>query len=203
MAGSDCSDSYSPARLADRAMITDVLHRYCKGVDRLDFALIRDSFHPDAVDEHSMYSGGVDGLIEWIRQRHAAILFSMHTTSNVAVEFPDRDTAYVESCCQSTQRHRPAAVSDATDERAFLTFARYLDVFTRRAGAWRIQHRTAVYDDIWQVCLHADSPTLDAAWTLGTRDRRDPSYTPHARWREQPARAIPVEPPVEPTVARK
>jgi hypothetical protein len=89
------SDQYSPERLSDRAQIQDLLLRWCRAVDRLDLEAIRGVFHPDAIDHHGAYTGGVDGLIEWIRNRHLTIPFSMHLLGNMLIEFSDSDNAVV------------------------------------------------------------------------------------------------------------
>ena len=66
-------DAYSPERVADRLQIQDLIYRWCRSIDRLDFDAMRSVFHPDATDTHGAYDGGVDGLIEWIRERHRTI----------------------------------------------------------------------------------------------------------------------------------
>ena len=60
-------DQYSPARIADRMAIQDAMYRWCRAIDRLDFDGIREAFHSDGTDNHGIFSGGVDGLVEWIR----------------------------------------------------------------------------------------------------------------------------------------
>ena len=43
--------------LIARQEITDVLHRYCRAVDRRDPDLLRSVYHPDATDDHGVYAG--------------------------------------------------------------------------------------------------------------------------------------------------
>ena len=113
---------YSVERLADRMQIQDCMYRWCRGVDRLDFESIRSAFHDDAIDRHGVYEGGVDGLVEWIRERHRAIPFSMHLVANMLIEFADRDTAIAETYCLAVQRY-PSEDSRRVHQR-------------RRARAW-------------------------------------------------------------------
>lgn len=47
------------ARLADRAEIEDAVKRYCRAVDRCDWALLARFYHPDAVIRHGGYEGAV------------------------------------------------------------------------------------------------------------------------------------------------
>ena len=37
------------ARLADRLEIRDVVYRYCRGIDRREYDLVRSCYHHDAV----------------------------------------------------------------------------------------------------------------------------------------------------------
>ena len=78
------------ARLEDRFRIEQVMRRWCRAVDRRDWALVRSVFHPGAIDDHGMYKGDIDGLIEWLEARHQCITMSMHVLGNVFIEFADR-----------------------------------------------------------------------------------------------------------------
>jgi len=56
-----------PARLRtllDRQEIADVVARYCRGIDRRDFDLVRTCYHPDGTDRHTGFLGGID----WTRK---------------------------------------------------------------------------------------------------------------------------------------
>ena len=74
------------ARLEDRFRIEQVMRRWCRAVDRRDWALVRSVFHPGAIDDHGMYKGDIDGLIEWLEARHQCITMSMHVLGNVFIE---------------------------------------------------------------------------------------------------------------------
>lgn len=63
-------NQYSPERIADRMAIQDAMYRWCRSVDRLDYEGMRAAFHPDGTDNHGIFSGGVDNLVEWVRERH-------------------------------------------------------------------------------------------------------------------------------------
>lgn len=178
---------FSPDRLADRAYITEVLHRWSRGVDRLDPDLMRAAFHPDATDDHGHYRGDIEGLIEWIMTRHKTIPFVWHIINNIIIEFAGADVAVVESLCMTIQ-HYPNA-SEATVKLLgsgtagkpmdLIAFARYADRFERRNGHWKIAARTVIYDS--QIIN--ESPGVSTAPNLetGRRDRSDFIY----RLREQ------------------
>jgi hypothetical protein len=178
---------YSVERMADRQEIQDVMHYWCRAVDRLDFDAIRDVFHPDAVDRHGPYNGDVDGLIAWIRERHAKIPFSMHQVSNMFIEFAARDVAVVETYVRTIQRY-PAdgkaslsqlsggAAGSAGQGADLWTCSRYVDRFERRDGAWRIAQRNLIQDWKQVVDVPTDAPVLNANWLTGRRDATDPLY---------------------------
>lgn len=150
--------------------IRNVLFRYAKGVDRLDWALVRSCFHVDAVltyggptSPEQFIAGASGGL--------AAYRFTQHSVSNILIEV-DGAAARCESYCQA--RHRSPGQNGTVDT-DFLWGGRYVDRFELREGAWRIAERVCVHD--WTKL-----ETVDAVWpaaasfTQGRRDRDDVSY---------------------------
>ncbi len=183
------STAYSPARLADRAEITDVMYRWCRAVDRRDWDAVRRVFHPDAIDNHGPFVGGVDELIAWLSDRHRTIPFSMHLVSNILIEFAEADSALVETYIFATLRYSAegkAALAvftggmgggGATDSFAW---ARYIDRFERRNGEWRIARRTVAFDSSLIADVPANAPAFDPNWAVGRRDTDDPIYKERA-----------------------
>lgn len=179
-------NSYSQERLADRAQIQDVLYRYCRAIDRYDYEALRDVYHPDAVDSHGLYIGGLDGLIEWVRERHKAISFSMHIVTNILIEFAGPDAAVVETYYFVSQHYpaqrgvaakvpsegygKPGVAMDLTG------YGRYVDQFTRREGVWRVQHRSVVADSNFMSESTGASPKMAPNCILGKRDKTDCIY---------------------------
>jgi len=178
---------YSPERIADRMQIQDCMYRWCRAVDRLDYEGMRASFHPDAVDRHGAFDGDINGLVEWIRARHAAIPFSMHAVSNMLIEFAGPDRALVETYVRTTQRY-PAEARQALDQLAggragsgegamdLLTCSRYVDRFERRDGEWKIALRTLVADWKQFVDVAAGQPKPPASQEVGRRNDDDFIY---------------------------
>jgi len=177
-------DPFSPQRLADRAMIQELIYRWCRSIDRLDYQGIRDVFHPDAIDNHGAYIGSIDGLIEWIKERHKPITFSSHFIGNMIIEFASDDVALVESYVRTIQ-HYPAHAKEqlsqltggtqGPDGKAMdmFTSSRYLDRVERRDGKWKIAHRLVIQD--WKQLTEVISPALvpKPGWTIGKRDGND------------------------------
>jgi hypothetical protein len=177
-------DPYSPERLADRARIHDLILRWSRAIDRLDLDAIRDVFHADAIDNHGAYNGGVEGLIDWIRNRHSRIPFSMHLVGNMLIEFADDDNAVVESYTMTMQRYPregraslTALVGDMPDTTAaatdLLICARYVDHVSRRDGVWRIATRHVIFDSSTVVDAASAEAFASPALERGRRSRED------------------------------
>jgi len=181
------ANDYSPERIADRLQIQDGIHRWCRAVDRLDEAGMRAVFHPDATDMHGAFNGDVEGLVGWIRSRHAGIPFSMHAVSNILIEFAGPDLALVETYVRTTQRY-PAEARQALDQLAggragegegamdLLTCSRYVDRFERRGGEWKIAARTLVADWKQFVPVPQAQPAPPPSQEVGRRDQDDFIY---------------------------
>lgn len=171
-------------RIEDRLEIQSVLFRYARGVDRRDWELVRSTYHPDGYDDHGNYKGGVDGFIDSLVKRHATVEQSMHVLANCLVEFAGPDRALVETYFSTYQRLSPAAGearrlylrggSIKPDEAVEGTvYGRYVDIFERRNGEWRVAKRTVVFE----VYKGAPAPAgggLGEAWTRASRDGDDP-----------------------------
>ena len=141
-------------------------------------------FHADAIDNHGAYTGGVDGLIDWIRERHSKIPFSMHKLGNMLIEFSGPDEAIVETYCLAIQRYPSDAreslvalvgeISEGEGACDLLIACRYIDRFVRREGAWRIQERTVAFDSTMMIDAPASALSPSAPqWETGSRDSHD------------------------------
>jgi hypothetical protein len=151
-----------------RLEITDVLHRYCRAVDRRDPDLLRSAYHPDATDDHGVYAGPVEGLVEFMLGDGLEMIH--HAISNIVIE-RDGDVARVE--CYLDAVHRRVDDTGSWDE---LLKARYLDRFERRDGEWRVAHRIVVLERAYTT-VAIGGKRAGTATTWGRRDGADPSYT--------------------------
>src|SRR5258708_22710757 len=73
-------------QLLDEAEIRRVHIRYCRGIDRMDWDLVRSCYHPDAIDRHGAYNGGVEGFIGWAAELLPNFEATQHFTGNQYVE---------------------------------------------------------------------------------------------------------------------
>jgi hypothetical protein len=179
------SDTSRLARIADRQDIQDNLAKYARGVDRRDWDRVRETFHPDAQDDHGEYKGGVDGFIEWVSERHANIEQSMHFLGNCLIEFSGDDEALSETYYIAMQRLEEDAGSALTllvegggDKPSGAVdvdiLGRYIDHFERRDGAWKVARRVVAFDSIRTHPV--SSGPLNSNWALARRDDKDPVF---------------------------
>ena len=161
-------------RLVAKADIEDCMKRYARGVDRRDWAMVRNCFHDDATDSHGEFHGNGDQFIEWVKARHTEVPFSMHYLLNCLVEFQSANVAAVETYFWAIQRREGQAVDSGATAIEHEVFGRYVDRFERRGGAWRIAERKVVYDST--RTQPSTSHLRRMVGVLGRRDRSDPVY---------------------------
>jgi len=129
-------------RVADQQEMRDVIYRYCRGIDRRDYDLVRSCYHPDAVDDHGDFRGGVDDFIAYVQRGLPRYERTMHVIGNVLAD-PDQDRGRVESYLVA---YHHLAASRTKPARDFVAGLRYVDDFARRAGEWRIAARVCVFE---------------------------------------------------------
>lgn len=162
-------------QLTDREAIREVIHRYCQAVDRCDLELLKGCYHPDGFDDHGFFAGNAHDFAEYVIPVLEQIDSSVHAISNTRIEI-DGDRAACQS--QWSVIHRLRNDQGFTD---FWHQGRYLDVFERRDGEWKILHRVISNDfDRWIPTI--DLPAMmsvvvpENASLRGCRGPDDPSY---------------------------
>jgi ketosteroid isomerase-like protein len=127
--------------LSAREEIRDVMYRYARGVDRADVELLKSCYHPEAVDAHWTFIGNGHEFAEEILRPHqlGQIPLVKHFITNILIEL-DGDRAFVESSYV-------CMLDLPLDEGAhahLVSHGRYLDLFERRDGEWKILSRLLV-----------------------------------------------------------
>src|ERR1700728_1813314 len=131
------------ARLIDQQEIRDVVYRYCRGIDRRDFDLVRACYQTDAIDDHGDFRGGIENFIAYVKKGLPRIEHTMHFIGNVLVEpDPERTRARAESYIVAYHRLGESRTKPERDDTVGL---RYVDDFERRDGGWRIAARVCVF----------------------------------------------------------
>lgn len=157
-------------QLLARAEIQDCMARYARGVDRGDWAAVRATYHDDGVDDHGAFSGTADEFIAWVSVRQANVPAATHFLGNSLIEFVDDKTAVVETYYIATQR---IPLSDRAIDLDVEVLGRYVDLFEKRDGAWKVAKRRVVYDT--SRTRGATNRTRNVG-SVGSRDGSDPIY---------------------------
>jgi len=163
-------------RLAEREEIRDVIHRYCRAADRQDGDLFRTCYHPDATDQHTWYTGSVEGFVQKALEHLKKCVFTLHRASNILIEF-DGDRAFVETYVVVVHRIRVGEQLVDLDN-----FGRYCDLFEQRNGEWKIFHRLHLPDGDRVIRVQEmtgrrhQMPEGSRYFEPGRRDRSDASY---------------------------
>ena len=121
--------------LIARQEIEDVIYKYARGIDRMDFDLVRACYHPDAYDDHGTFQGGVEEFIEMCKGFLPRFAVTQHFMGNLFVEV-DGEAARAET--YAVAYHRLEGEDGGKDD---VFGIRYVDRFERRDGEWRIAHR--------------------------------------------------------------
>ena len=156
-------------QLLDKQAIHEVLMRYCRGVDRIDGALISSSFHPDARCEFGKRILEGEGIGNTIAETAAAFDLTHHMVGNELIELQG-DSAVGESYYLSS-----TVISGEHVKQVRVRAGRYVDRLERRDGEWRLAHRLVVED--W--CRVDSLPELapDTAFCPGVQGLSDPLYS--------------------------
>jgi hypothetical protein len=126
-------------RLLSRQAIADVIYRYARGIDRLDFDLVRSCYHPDAYDDHGSFAGSVEEFIDAAASFLPRWTATQHFMGNMLIEV-EGDRARAETYAVAYHRREDTDGNGKDD----VLGIRYVDRFECRDGAWKIAHRVVV-----------------------------------------------------------
>jgi 3-phenylpropionate/cinnamic acid dioxygenase small subunit len=135
-----------------REQIRDVLHRYCKGIDRRDWALVRACFADDHQHSHGGFTGSADDFVGFAAGVLSKIPATHHTIGNVHIDLAaDGQSAETEANFVAYHLIEAGHFKDTpvpTDGKAtdWIVAGRYCDRLELRDGTWLIVRRNAVHD---------------------------------------------------------
>ena len=167
--------------LRSKDQIRNVLADYCRGLDRRDRDLVARCFHPDSELDFGLYKGNGDGwadlAIDGVDRYFEGNSFYFLGQSRIEI---DADSARAETYIFSPKTMK--ARSPNGEVEMWVGGGRFIDVFERRAGEWRILRRTFVAD--WDAFfLKVSKDVLPEPWDavaataqMGKKDRSDASY---------------------------
>ena len=157
--------------LRDREAIREVIHRYCQAVDRCDLEMLKSCYWEDGYDDHGFFGGNAHEFADYVIPCLQAVHSSMHSITNTRFRF-DGDR-----CAATSQWHVIHRLEHGEGFTDFWHDGRYLDVWEKRDGEWKILHRVIAGDlDRWIHTLNiagamSDSPN---ATLRGCRGQDDP-----------------------------
>ncbi len=177
------------SKLVAESKIRAVLYKFARGVDRQQHDLVRECYHPDAIDDHGPYHGGVDGFIAYLEMIAVPFPRKYHFIGNINCEI-NGTKARVESYVVLTLRvSTPGSVDNDTT-----VAGRYIDDFELRQGEWKIAHRVVVAD--WgrvDEVAGTDNSLFDS-FRLGVPSGADAVFAPELSklpvLAESPARSL-------------
>ena len=168
------------APVADYLAIFDNEHKYTRGLDRHDEALINDVFWPDArVSYGALVS--MDEMAAWANAGHEDSAAHQHFVTGLTLDI-DGDTAHEEGYIYySSDMPRDTSfdsIGRPTPGRAvagsLTTFGtgRYVNRYERRDGEWRM----IVHEYVHDISVPLETVDLCATACLGRWDPSDISY---------------------------
>jgi ketosteroid isomerase-like protein len=153
--------------------ITEVLYLYARGWDRFDAESLRACFHEDAHNVHGGSSRLAQDFITKGMQAMSDVKSMSHMITNPLIEIRGERAV---SECSFFAHHRRMAADGSGEEDMFLK-GRYLDVFEKRDGVWKIATRRRLHD-FERVVPPADQTLANAsANQLSDRKPNDPLYS--------------------------
>jgi hypothetical protein len=164
--------------LEDRQAICDVIHRYCRSLDRLDRSLLSTAFFDDARLDYGpgIYRGTTAAFIPFALEFQGAMSHTQHKVTNLLIELHG-DRAFCESYVSALHQHERNGT-----ERDLIVDARFLDGFERRDNEWRIAMRVEVIEFAHERestrGWFENGPVLNR----GRHDMKDPLYQLRADW---------------------
>ncbi|MXZ84350.1 MAG: nuclear transport factor 2 family protein [Acidimicrobiia bacterium] len=168
------------ADLLAKQEITELLYRYCRGVDRLDMELVRSCYHPDATDSHGTFEGTVDEYLVWSERLLRRYTGTVHTVLNVLIEVePDPVASAGEGIVRWARSEAHGIARHWTEggppELNLSVGFRFIDDVCRRGdGPWLISRRVATTEWVREEQFRP----FDERFLRGSRDRSDPVYAP-------------------------
>jgi ketosteroid isomerase-like protein len=153
--------------LQARADIEEVLLAYVRGNDRADEPLVRSCFWPEATHKHGRFEGSSSDFVGFAMKIIGALKHATHQLTNISIQVAG-DRAFTESYYWA--HHRRDRKDGQGEEDAFFQ-GRYLDLFERRAGIWKIIRRRG-YTDYAPPAVPATTPF--SAWPAGQHSGRHP-----------------------------
>jgi ketosteroid isomerase-like protein len=156
--------------LIAKQAIHELVLKYCRAINRKDYAALASLYHDDAVDDHGgMFSGTAKAYIEWLPGILEGMKVTSHRVSNHLITVQGD---YAEGEVVTVAYHL------THDDQEIIIGGRYLDKYCRTNGVWQFSHRKIVLDwnQIQPSRCDFTSPVV-AGTPVGDRLENDPATT--------------------------
>ena len=154
------------ARADAHEQIRQIAARYSHGVDRLNEAVMKSAYWPDAIDDHGVFVGNAMEFCAMVVASHRRFDSTLHCNFNHLIEITSDTQAtgeiYNVAYIRSTVNGHP--VLDTW-------FGRYIDNYECRNGEWRIRHRVCVHEGTKRETVTETMPIDAAKFRQGSADR--------------------------------
>lgn len=190
--------------LEDQQKIRETIENYSRGLDRADTEIMHSVFWPDARFPDGPPQGTASEFIDELFGNISPKMLASthHLLGNSTIKI-DGDSAWAETYAIAHHRSFPTTESNEAmlgvnlqpelkgrDQTLIIGF-RYIDVFERRDGMWRILRRQLIFD--WsEHGLYSGIEAgglYDGTPLRGARRHADPSYDCLNAWRSERARS--------------
>jgi SnoaL-like domain len=161
--------------LAARREITDAVHRYMRGLDRLDPVLQRSAFHDGAHVDVGLMAGPVDEFIAFGQDMLAGMDATHHFLGQIRLEV-NGENASGECYFQAWHGARD---EDGNPRDLFIS-GRYIDEYACNNGEWRIAKRKLITD--WITDHPADHTFYAQNPTTNRGGRRGEDFSQTRDW---------------------
>lgn len=126
--------------MLDREEVKALPHRFARGLDRCDRALIESCFHPDGIDDHGIFKGNAQEFCDWVMVELQKYDASQHIIGTQNVE-----VAGSKAVCESyfIAVH---IIPTPENTKELIVAGRYIDELEKREGEWKLTLRRCVFD---------------------------------------------------------
>jgi hypothetical protein len=132
--------------------VSELVYRYCRGLDRLDPELLRSCFQDDAeIDMGAIYRGGPDGFVEVAVRFMGGMAATRHLVGNV-LRVGDGYESYVDAW---------HLIQRDGSWRELVVRGRYLQRVESRGGNWAFSYHSEVVD-------YGNEQASDRSWFDGS-----------------------------------
>lgn len=161
---------YTIEQLNDLEQIRQAALRYCRGVDRLDEALMKSAYWPDANDDHGVFNGNAMDFVDLCMTSHLKWRSTNHCIMNHTIELLD------DGVTATGEIYNVTYLFQLDDDVLDTWYGRYLDTYEKRGGEWRIADRVCVHEGTHSATVKPME--IDAAsFQQGADDRHANRYS--------------------------